>query len=106
MGNVQGLQIPLPFLEEFRKAFYFFSKDTAREYNPFCNVSEVSDRKLVELTQQASAVFWKRSKRRREFRKKYGNIMGEAVWRASMLTDVKWIGNTKRALTRVVAGHN
>ncbi|MBM4084054.1 MAG: B12-binding domain-containing radical SAM protein [Planctomycetes bacterium] len=89
----------LPSLSQhdtFAKAFYFAGGDQIRE--PLFNLSNVDGKKLVQFTQNAPNVFWKRTARRREFKARFGAVMGDAIWRLSLVTLWRPVAWLKRAL--------
>ncbi|RME86317.1 MAG: radical SAM protein [Caldilineae bacterium] len=85
---------------DFTKSYYYNSYTS--EIAPFMNVSEVSDDELSGLAIEARRRFLE-AKKKRLYRKSFGDTAGSILWTVSKVTPVRRVGS---ALTRVGLFHN
>jgi radical SAM superfamily enzyme YgiQ (UPF0313 family) len=75
--------------QDFTRAYYYTNPD--EEILPFLNVSEVSDKALVQWMRKAHVALAE-AKAKRVYRRAFGPWLGPTLWRVSRLEPVRVVG--------------
>ncbi|MCP4200262.1 MAG: radical SAM protein [Proteobacteria bacterium] len=76
---------------DFTKSYYYNSYTS--EIAPFMNVSDVDDEVLSSLAAHARQRFLQ-AKKRRMYRKSFGDTTGDLLWNMSQVTPIRKVGST------------